>query len=374
MQKIAKVVILGIFLGFIGTFFVLNILMPDAEISQQENRYLQKLPAFSFQKLFKGNFTSEFETYTTDQFPFRDQWISLKAGSELAMGKKENNDVFFCGNNKLIPRYTAPDGEEIEQKVGFLNALVEKSSIPVYFGLIPGASEVQSDCLPENAPCDSQQDVIDLAYSLSKAQNIDFSSSLLPHKDEYIFYNTDHHWTSLGAYYGYCALSEGTGMKPLPLDSYQRQIVSDSFYGTTYSSSGFTWVAPDKMETFIPDDGTVTVYNYKNKEAVPGPLYDTSYLDVKDKYSMFLGGVSPLRSVETNHEGPRLLLVRDSYSDSLTPFLTTDFSRIDLIDLRYYRQSLLTYAEENDFDMILVLYSVSNFSTDKNLFLLNPSF
>ena len=373
MQKAAKIAVLVVFLGFIGAFFILNIALPDVEFSQQENRYLQMLPDFSFRALFDGDFTSDFESYTTDQFAFRDTWTALKARCELLSGKKENNDVFYCGNDTLITRFTAPSNEEIDEKMVFVNALAEQSEIPVYFGLIPGASDINASLLPENAPCDSQQAVIDRAYSESKAVNIDFSSALRAHSGEYIFYRTDHHWTSLGAFYGYEAICEAMGLPAPSLSDYDRQVVTDQFYGTTYSSSGFAWVRPDEIETFVPDDGTVTVMSYEGVQTSEGPLYDTSYLDVKDKYSMFLGGVSPLRSIETGRDGPRLLIVRDSYSDSLAPFLLENFSRVDLMDLRYYRSDLYHYALDNDFDMILVLYSVSNFSTDNNLFLLKPA-
>ena len=129
---------------------------------------------------------------------------------------------------------------------------------------------------------------------------------------------------------------------------------------------------PDAIETFVPDDGSVTVLNCEKDPPAAGPLYDTSFLDVKDKYSMFLGGNCALRSIETGHDGPSLLLIRDSYSDSLAPFLLENFSRVDLMDLRYYRGSPAQYAEENGFDSILVLYSVSTFSTDRNLYMLAP--
>ena len=98
------------------------------------------------------------------------------------------------------------------------------------------------------------------------------------------------------------------------------------------------------------------------------PLYDTSFLSVKDKYSMFLGGNQPLAVVRTPHtDAPKLLIVRDSYTDSLVPFLTAHFSEIHLVDPRYYKLSVADYIQENGIDEALVLYSVSNFVTDKNL-------
>ena len=371
MNKTTKIITIGVFLGFIALFFVLMLVMPDIAFSQQENRYLQQLPVFSLDALAEGKFTADFEKYTTDQFPFRDAWTALKARCELLIGKKENNGVYYCEDgDTLISRFEAPSEASIDKNVSFLNMLVENVSAPVYFGLIPGSAEIWSSLLPENAPMDSQQAVIDRAYSQSQAQCIDLASALRAHADEYIYYRTDHHWTSLGAYYGYGALCEAWGLPAPSLSDYDRQTVSEEFYGTTYSSSGFSWVRPDVIETFVPDDGTVVVTDFDKGTGTPEPLYDTSFLSVKDKYSMFLGGNSPLLSIDTGHAGGKLLIIRDSYSDSLAPFLLEAFSQIDLVDLRYYRNSLSDYVESGDFDAVLVLYSVDNFSTDKNLFLL----
>ena len=102
---------------------------------------------------------------------------------------------------------------------------------------------------------------------------------------------------------------------------------------------------------------------------VPRSLYDTSFLSVKDKYSMFLGGNQSLGVVKTpNTDKPKLLIIRDSYADSLVPFLTPHFSEIHLIDLRYYKLSIADYIQQNGIDQALVLYSVPNFVTDSNLF------
>ena len=372
MKKICQIIAIGVFLLFIGGFFVLNLAMPDRDFSEQENKYLQTLPEFSFKALFSGRFTKDFEDYTTDQFAFRDTWITMKARCELLSGKKENNGAYYCGDT-ILSDFDDPGQADIEQRVDYVSALAERVDAPVYFGLIPSATEINASLLPKNAPADDQQTVLDWAYGRSRsvAANIDLQSALGAHRDEYIYYRTDHHWTSLGDYYGYTAVCQAMGLTPSPLSSYHRQTVSEDFCGTTWSSSGFTWVKPDAIETFVPDDGSVTVTNLEKQPPEEGPLYVTSFLDVKDKYSMFLGGNSALRSIDTGHDGPSLLIVRDSYADSMAPFLLEHFSRIDLIDLRYYRASLSGYIQENGFDSVLVLYSVPNFTTDQNLFLLS---
>ena len=362
-----------IFLAFIGVFFILNLVLPDRQFSEQENRYLQMKPEFSFKSLFSGDYTSKFETYTTDQFTFRDEWITLKAASELALGKQENNDVHLCENGTLIEGYERPESSALDANMSALNALVENTDAQVYFALIPDKSDLYASLLPKNAPNDSEKEVIDYCYAQSNATNVDMYSALGAHTDEYIFYRTDHHWTSLGAYYGFSALAESMGIDCPALDFYaDRHVISEEFYGTTWSSSGFSWVGPDTMEIFVNEPEGLKVTSYPEGSPVEGKLYDFSFLEKKDKYSTFMGGNCPLHEIVTGTEGkPSLLIIRDSYTDSLLPLLLDDFSEIHVLDLRYYRASLKSYIEQNDFDSVLVCYSVSNFSTDSNIFLLS---
>ncbi len=361
-----------IFLAFIGAFFILNLVLPDRQFSEQENRYLQMRPEFSFKSLFSGDYTSKFETYTTDQFTFRDEWITLKAASELALGKQENNDVHLCENGTLIEGFKRPESSVLDSNMSALNTLVGNTDAKVYFALIPDKSDLYSSLLPKNVPNDSEKEVIDYCYGQSNATNVDMYSALSAHKDEYIFYRTDHHWTSLGAYYGLSALAESMGLPCPALDSYtDRHVVSEEFYGTTWSSSGFSWVDPDTMEIFVNAPEGLKVTSYPQGSPVEGKLYDFSFLEKKDKYSMFMGGNCPMHVIETgNEDKPSLLILRDSYTDSLIPFLLDDFSEIHVLDLRYYRASLKAYIEQNDFDNVLVCYSVSNFCSDSNIFLL----
>lgn len=361
-----------IFLAFIGAFFILNLVLPDRQFSEQENRYLQMRPEFSFKSLFSGDYTSKFETYTTDQFTFRDEWITLKAASELALGKQENNDVHLCENGTLIEGFKRPENSVLDSNMSALNTLVGNTDAKVYFALIPDKSDLYSSLLPKNVPNDSEKEVIDYCYGQSNATNVDIYSALSAHTDEYIFYRTDHHWTSLGAYYGLSALAESMGLPCPALDSYtDRHVVSEEFYGTTWSSSGFSWVDPDTMEIFVNAPESLKVTSYPQGSPVEGKLYDFSFLEKKDKYSMFMGGNCPMHVIETgNEDKPSLLILRDSYTDSLIPFLLDDFSEIHVLDLRYYRASLKAYIEQNDFDNVLVCYSVSNFCSDSNIFLL----
>ena len=384
MTKRYCIFITALFCAFIGVFLAANAITPDRTFSEMENRNLEQRPEVDLgtpEKLFKdgnffnGQFMRDFETYTTDQFVGRDTWIALKSSTERLLGKKENNDVYFADNDTLITRFDQPDAQRVTDNLNYVNNFVENVDIPVIFSLIPTQACIWADRLPEGAPNASQTDLLTQAQgAVTRATWADLYSPLMEHKGEDIFYRTDHHWTSLGAYYGYAGLASALGYEPVPLSNYQETVRSTQFYGTVFSSSGVRWVKPDTITTYVPEDGiTVVSHTYDNQGnpvEEPRELYVESFLSVKDKYSMFLGGNQSLGVVknENNPDGPKLMIIRDSYADSLVPFLTAHYSEIHLLDPRYYHLSFSDYAEQNGIDQALVLYSVPNFVTDQNLF------
>lgn len=370
MRKSYNIVVISVFLAFIGLFFVLNMALPDREFSSQENRYLQQSPEFNLKALADGKFTTDFESYVTDQFTFRDTWTTLKAVCERMTGKQENKGFYYGENGHLLEEFTAPSKEEIRTRVEYVNTLSENVDVPVSLMLIPGAADVQAELLPANAPTDSQRTVIEEAYAAFDGPTVDVVSVLDEHNDEYIFYRTDHHWTSLGAYYGFAALCDTWALPCPDLSSYERETVSNDFYGTSYSGSGFSWLPPDSMEIFVPEDGRAVVKAYDKEDPEQIPMYDRSFLELKDKYSMFFGGNTPHLDIDTGREGERLLILRDSYCDSLTPFLLDSFSHITMLDMRYFKTSVADFARAMEIDRILVVYSVENFCEDENLFMM----
>lgn len=348
--------------------FTANALTPDKEFSQVENRSLAQRPAFTAKDVLSGKFMADYETYVIDQFAGRDAWVAAKAWSERFVGKQENNGVYFCDDGSLITRFelSEDDQKRLESNLKYIDDFAAKVSGPVKVGLIPTAAKIWAEKLPAGAPNYDQGLVISQTLQTLTTPAFGLTDALAGHKDEAIFYRTDHHWTSLGAYYGYAALGPILGYEPLPLSTYTKATVSDEFYGTVFSSSGVRWVEPDEMDTYVPEDGiTVTSHTYDakgNPVEEPRQLYDKSYLTKKDKYAMFLGGQQSLGVVKTgNSDKPKLLLIRDSYSDSLVPFLTPHFSEIHLIDLRYYKRSTAQYIADNGIDQTLILYSVPNF-------------
>jgi hypothetical protein len=370
MSKKFSVFLTALFCAFIGGAAVISLLLPDKAFSPLENRYLQKPPKLSLETLNSGKFMKDAEDYVSDHIVGRDFWVAAKAWSERLSGKKENNGVYFGAQDTLITRVDAPDQSKLDKDMAALDALVGNLSVPVYFGLIPSAAEIWKDRLPAGAPTLDEKDLIHQLYFSAGASTIDLYGALAPHSGEDLYYRTDHHWTSLGAFYGANAILEAMGMEPLELDSYQKTTVTDQFYGTSFSTSGVRWLPPDSIDTYVPGGG-VKVTSYFKGMPEEGSLYVDSYLEEKDKYSYFLGGNQALCVIETEHtDAPRVLVVRDSYSDSLAPFLTERFSQIHLFDLRYNLNSIKRYVEDQEIDAVVVLYSLPNFLSDQNLGLL----
>ena len=361
-----------LFCLFIGGIFLGSMILPDKTFSPVENRNLAQAPKFSLDNVTSGKFMEDTEDYVNDQIIGRDFWVALKAWSERLTGKQENNGVYFAKEDTLINRLDTPDPELLEENAGYVNALVDNVDVPVYFGIIPSAAEIWADRLPAGAPTADEQSIIDRLYNAVQTHTVDLSSVLAAHHGEELYYRTDHHWTSLGAYYGYAALMDAMGLEAAPLDESRKVTVSEDFYGTLYSSSGVRWLPPDHIDRYISDEG-VTVTAYPDGTPQPGSLYVDSFLSEKDKYSSFLGGNKPLCVIETEHTGaPKVLVIRDSYTDSLAPFLTQNFSEIHLFDPRMNLTSVKDYVEQNEIDSVVVLYSISNFvSPGSQMFVLS---
>ncbi len=359
MSKLSQRVTAVIFCVFLAGFGLLHILLPDRTFSPVENRNLTQLPSFSWSTLADGSYTAGLEKYLEDQFPLRDGWMGLKNRYEYLLGKREFHGVYLCGG-RLI--HKIEDTSRAEQNIGHLQKLTEKTDIPVYVGLIPTAAEVYKNELPAGAENFDQAAYLEnVRKSVPNAVWVDIAKWVTSASDVPLFYRTDHHWTSAGAWRGYAALMESMGEQPEPLG--RPETVSEDFYGTLYSTSGVHWLKPDIIERYIAGE-KITVEDVHSGET--HGLYVDSFLEEKDKYASFLGGNAPLYIVRNPEadSGKKLLLVRDSYSDSMAPFLSRHFSEIHMLDLRYYRTSVAQYAEENGMDQIFVCYSVENFVKD----------
>lgn len=352
---------------------ICNLITPKKAYSENENRFLAELPEYTNEKLINGEYMNGLDDYINDHFVFRDNWIGLKTMAERSLLKRDINSVYFAKDHYLIEKHDKSDVSEEqaeknkERLTEFVNKYVEKlGEDRVNVMLVPTASEVLKDKLPPFATGYDQGAYIDeVIESLPEGTFVDVRDTFNQHKDEYIYYRTDHHWTAFGAFYAYEQWAKEAGFTPLSREQFDITLGSDQFYGTLHSKVNVK-VEPDEIYLFeIKEDMNYQlIYNMTDETDT---LYDLSELEGKDKYSVYMGGNNALVEVQTNNKnGRKLLVIKDSYAHSFVPLAVNHYEETYMIDFRYFNGGVEEFVEENGITDVLVLYNTMNFVKDKN--------
>lgn len=314
-----------------------DFICPDRLYSDWEKRMLAQKPEASVSTVSDGSYGQAYETWLTDQFPLRDWWVSVKTRCELLLGKKEMGGVYLGKDGYLFSEQdqTADwDLLEEQMKEQFKDETVSRICVP-------SAGEILTDKAPRGITFFQKSKGADQIYK-----------ALSEHKDEYIYYRTDHHWTMLGAYYAYEAWMEAQGCEPVPLAKMDRRVLKEDFFGTHYGRLHYAKYA-DVMELYDPGIACSAVYDL-GKADVSG-LYQEKYLDTADAYRFFLDGNHGLVQIESEGKGGHLAVLKDSFANCMIPFLTAHYGKITVIDPRYFRVDIGAWLKEQKPDQILIL-------------------
>lgn len=367
--KAAPVVLL--FFAFLFGFMILDMLWPKREYSELENRKLQQVPAFSWSALFSNQWTSDYGTYIQDQFAFRDSWIDLKSRAEYFLGKTENSEVIYGDDDMMFTKFYSLEryGDTWLRNAQAVEQFAARHPGKVSFMLTPSASLIYEDKLPANVPLADEDAYLDQIFaSVPSAEVYDLRDLFTEHKDEYIFYRTDHHWTTYGAWLAYSEFCDRNGLTPFDTENHEKVEIKD-FYGTSYSKSRLWNAVPDTL-TYYPLDNSmeIVVPGENSAASADGTMYNLSALEKRDKYSAFLWGNNGYSEIEGDGEGS-ILVVKDSYGNSFTPFLTANYAKIGVVDFRYRKANLEDLMEQ--YDQALILYNFQSFYKDDGVRCLN---
>lgn len=384
-DKVLNKLLVAVFVIFIFGFAIWSIILPDVKFSEQENRMLQQFPQMSsgegsisdkinqgrfLDNLFDGSYASDMNKYLTDQFPLRNNLVEVKAAVELAMFKQQNDDVVLGKDEYLFVREDNPSKENLEKNIKSISDFFEKLSSDgkqTIFAPVGRNEDVETIHLPDLYSTENSSKLWAELEALSEsafADYLDLRDILKEKADsgDAVYYRTDHHWTSLGAYYAYREVISALGETPYDIESFDIETVSTEFYGTTWSSSGMRWISPDSIE-FYRYDGDEDYITSCGSRTMNG-FYDLSYLNKKDKYSAFLSGNEALVTIkasvdgEATEEREKLLIIKDSFSHSLAPFLARHYD-LYLLDPRYSTFSVSEFIENNDIDKVAVIACIS---------------
>lgn len=369
MKNLKRYPVMLLLFGVIGLFFIWNLLTPAKTFSGMENRYLSQLPAFSLAAIADSSekgYAQKFEQYVNDQFALRDGWISLKSRCEALLGKTENNGIIYGRDGYLFEKFRSYDAQRLERNLGFLAEFgAMNPDVKKYAMIVPGSYNILSELAPKGLGNVDQLPLIrEINDRLASGgyTGVEIAPALLAHTGEQLYYRTDHHWTTQGAWYGYERFMQAVGRTAVSPDPSLAQS-AEGFWGTYYS----------KAKKFDAVADTITWYDLPvsgveiDGRAV-GSMYDPAALESRDKYAMFLhanNGVTVIR----NDSAPAgsILVVKDSYANCFVPFLTQSYQKVVVVDLRSLPEGLNGLIKTEQIQDVLVLYSFSNLSSDTNM-------
>lgn len=361
--KINSIIISAIVIFFMIAF----IFLPKSDFSENENRSLADFPEFDIEEILSGEYMSDITEYLSDHFPFRDRFVAVKNNFEIEVLKsKYVNNIYIGKDGYFIEDYTKP--ENTDKIINNLNKFQDNLNVKADFMLVPTQISIYEDKLPEFASPISQLKTIDKYYSELNMSCIAVYDILMANKDnEKLYYRLDHHWTTDGAYYAYVQYSSEKGFTPVSRDEYTVEEIND-FKGTIYSKLNY-----DNAYTYEGEE--IKVYNkdfdlkvtYDGEES--NSLYNMEYADKKDKYSLFLNNINSFVEIINNdiNEDRSLVIVKDSYANSMLPFLVNHYSKIYVFDPRSYKKSISEFVNDNNIDDVLMLYNVNTIDSDTGI-------
>ena len=404
LRRRAEVLTVGIITAFILCFSVWCLVAPKQTFSENENRALASWPVYSFATLKDGSYMSGIQTYLSDHFPLRDPFMTLKTKYEMLSGREEINDIYLAKDGYYIEAYKTPKQQKkiITQFQKLQDAITTDAKENVRVMLVPTAISTYNAKLPSCAPDQGvlrQVDTMNEIYAaLPNMQKVDAWSALQtaaaqentdrtqasgdadgaqPVADagdadrdtstaDGLYYHTDHHWTTHGAYVGYQAYCNAAGLSPIPEADFQKTCVTTDFHGTIFSKLHDSTVPGDAITLYEYPANQLTV-SYPDTGEVTDTLYNRDYLAQKDKYSVFLNNLHPLVEI-TNARADsdrQLVLIKDSYANSMVPFLVHHYQKIYVFDTRYYRFGPSSFINEHpEVTDVLLLYNMNTIDTD----------
>ena len=340
------------FMSYISIFLIISIIKPDMKINEIENKILTQFIMPDAENIKNGKFMSNFENYVSEQFPFRNTFIYIKNTFNYLLGNREFRNIYVT-ENRLLEKFKL-NKHILGKNIDSINNITYSTNIPTDILIIPTSIAFYNDELPNYAISDNQNNVLN-DISCELIGNFYNPYSVLDnHKDEYIYFKTDHHWTQLGARYVY-------------EDMYKKNIsseyskVADDFKGSYYSKALLPNMKGDEIFAYKEFNNFNITFDFDNSSST---LYDEKKLNTKNKYQYFLNG-DPGYGIIEGSGVDEILIFKDSFAHNFIPFLAKDYSKIHIVDPRYYALNVLEYIEKNPkINKILFIHNINTLNTD----------
>lgn len=372
-EKITSIV----FIVILVAFFALVMIFPKDDLaSVQENRPLANMPELTWENVFAGDFTSDYETYLTDNVGFRSKFVRLGTMIENARGVQiktkgriidlANGARLVLNDGKIMEVYRY-DPDATALYIDVMNSFSDKFSNRCDMYLMLAPTRIEFDKSEYKALSDSEKDTIDLIYSsVNSFKTVNVYDKLKEHSDEYIYFRTDHHWTQRGAYYGYQSIMEAKGEPYVALEDMKSGRIS-GFLGYLYNQANVPEYSmyADDIEYFENGENYVINAEEKNENGelvqYTSNIYCFPEEDATPTYSMFMGSDHAFAEINTNEKnGEVALVIKDSYANTVIPLLTNNYEKILVVDPRNFHGTVTELTEKYEIDdIIFINYVVS---------------
>lgn len=344
----------ALFLLLLAAPALVILLGGDRDFSENENRYLAARPAVNADAIESGVFQDQTEKWLADQFPGRDLLMGAGTLLKKTVGYRDVGGAWLGKEGYYLEMHTPEDfdWEKYRRNLGYLADLARESALPAKALLIPCAASAQPELLPAGAGTyDAQEAYAAARETMPSVVLPNITAALQAQPSVQRYYRTDHHWTSAGAQIAYDCLTGGAGAY-----TGTREVFCDDFLGTTFSKTLDPAARPDTVELFsLPE----TVTAVADGEVIP--VYDRTAADRKDKYTVFFGGNHGVVTITGGcANGKTLLVLKDSFANSLAPLLSADYGTVILVDLRYCPVGVRTLIRQTQPDEMLFVYEMSN--------------
>lgn len=384
--KKADIALIIAFCAALGALFLLLLVLPKhaGELSQLEFRSLASYPfrgksAETIAGEFaKGEAAKNVDSFLEDHFPGRSFFIALNSYSTRLSGRNADQGVVRGRSGRLFDAPLDIDLERADKNVAKIDEFASANGLDSYIVIVPSAAVECVNTLPALHLDYHDGELIARVKENSSSKVIDLLQVYSFEKDKgSLFYRTDHHWTMAGAYLCYVKLCSEMGITPVPREYFA--VDKYEFYGSFYREAGLWLTKPDTLEIWrngFLDTVNVTVGCGENAVTHTG-AYDETKLqpDQVDKYAAYLYSNNAVTFIENpGGNGETLILVKDSYGNSIAPLLAVSFSRVIMIDTRYYRDPTLPtpseLAAEYGASRLVVVFGSESMVTDPQIALL----
>ncbi len=356
MQKICKMPAFILVMLLLICLAVTQWLMPDREFSEMENRMLTQRPEITFDGFWSGDYTMKLELFAADQIPMRNEFVSVYATTQAALGRRMVGDALLGADGYLFDTSAEYSQRDLRMNLDALKELSAETGKNIWILPVPSAATVYPEKLPAYAPLNQEEAMLRTVEQ--EAEVIPLLDAMRANKDAKLLYAMDHHWTAAGARIGYEAVCDKLGLTPAP----QGEILTrDGFYGSFYARYPLPWLEAEALTYELPQ-GVRLLINGEEKDT----LVDETVLAGRDKYAALLhGNHDSMELINDSVAEGSLLVIKDSYANALLPMLARNYHQITAVDPRYFTGNIKELLTEFEGEDVLCVCGISSLGASR---------